>query len=88
MSLNTTNNSGTATKPHFILPFTNDEDFIDRPAIWNRLTELYEGSSSRIALVGLGGTGYASSIHRVRGSKLNVHKEVTNCYTFWAAYPR
>ena len=58
MTLQTAENASTARKVHFMVPFPQDADFVDRPAIWTHLTEQYTGSASRIALVGFGGAGY------------------------------
>ena len=58
LTLRTTADASTAHKAKFMIPFPEDSDFVGRPAIWRSLLELYAGSASRIALVGLGGIGY------------------------------
>jgi hypothetical protein len=58
LSLQTIENVSTTRKPHFLVPFPRDPDFVDRPTIRTWMTENYAGSAGRIALVGLGGFGY------------------------------
>lgn len=44
-------------KPHFIMPFPRDPDFVERPALQAWVKDQYDGSATRMALVGLGGFG-------------------------------
>ncbi|KAK3192040.1 hypothetical protein K4F52_002085 [Lecanicillium sp. MT-2017a] len=46
-----------AMKPHFIVPFPRDSDFITRPMIQSWVREQLGGTASRIALTGMGGFG-------------------------------
>ncbi|KAF6810996.1 Kinesin light chain 5, partial [Colletotrichum plurivorum] len=46
-----------ARSPHFLVPFTSDPDFVNRPDIWTWIEERYAGPESRFALVGMGGFG-------------------------------
>ncbi|KDN61742.1 putative kinesin [Colletotrichum sublineola] len=46
-----------ASKPHFVVPFPPDPDFVDRPDIWTWIEKQYAGPGSRFALVSLGGFG-------------------------------
>jgi hypothetical protein len=45
-------------KPHFMIPFPRDPDFVDRPVLRGWLEEQYNASPARrLALVGMGGFG-------------------------------
>lgn len=44
-------------KPHFIVPFPKDEDFIPRPEIQTWIRQQYASARSRMALIGIGGIG-------------------------------
>lgn len=44
-------------KPHFVVPFPRDPDFISRPEIQSWIREQYFGTSTRIAIIGIGGMG-------------------------------
>ena len=44
-------------KPHFLVPFPKDVDFISRPEIQSWIREQYAGTRSRLALIGIGGIG-------------------------------
>ena len=45
------------SKPCSTLPFGIDDDFVDRPDIIGWMQDKFDGTASRIALVGLGGVG-------------------------------
>jgi hypothetical protein len=45
------------TNPYSTLPFGIDPDFVNRPDIISWIREKLDGTTSRIALVGLGGVG-------------------------------
>lgn len=47
-----------AKKPHFLVPFPQDPDFVPRPAIQAQISEQLAGQASRLALFGMGGFGY------------------------------
>ncbi|KAJ6781734.1 hypothetical protein PWT90_05231 [Aphanocladium album] len=47
----------TAKKPHFVVPFSRDPNFVSRPAIQTRIHELFQGDTTRFALIGMGGFG-------------------------------
>ncbi|KAL6910181.1 hypothetical protein GGI43DRAFT_389514 [Trichoderma evansii] len=58
LSLQPGGNTSVNCKPHFIVPFPRDPDFVDRPALRQWLEEQYNASlARRIALVGMGGFG-------------------------------
>ncbi|CAM1503458.1 Fc.00g082340.m01.CDS01 [Cosmosporella sp. VM-42] len=61
LSLQTAVDVSVARKPHFIMPFPRDPDFIERPALQTWVEQQYAGPASRRALVGLGGFGYGDS---------------------------
>lgn len=44
-------------KPHFVVPFPRDPDFICRPDIQTWIREQYLGLLSRMAIIGIGGMG-------------------------------
>ncbi|KAF4417377.1 Kinesin light chain [Colletotrichum fructicola] len=46
-----------ARKPHFVVPFPSDPDFVNRSDIWTWIQEQYAGPGSRFALMGMGGFG-------------------------------
>lgn len=46
-----------AKKPHFVVSFPRDPDFIPRPAIQAQIHEQLTGKASRLALIGMGGFG-------------------------------
>ncbi|KAJ4161659.1 uncharacterized protein LMH87_007685 [Akanthomyces muscarius] len=46
-----------AKKPHFLIPFPRDPDFIPRPAVQVQIREQLTGKASRLALIGMGGFG-------------------------------
>ena len=50
-------------KPFFSVPFKRDEDFVDRDDILARIDHKCSQSAGRVALVGLGGIGYAFSLY-------------------------
>lgn len=60
LSLQSAEDISKARKPHFIIPFPRDSDFVERPALQSWVREQYAGPASRMALVGLGGFGYDS----------------------------
>ena len=68
MTLQAVESPSTARKAHFVVPFPKDADFVNRPTLWERLMEQCEGPARRIALVGLGGTGYGHCVLTVVGS--------------------
>ena len=53
-----TEDPSVACKPHLMVPFPPDSDFVHRPDIWTWITENYDGPANRLALVGMGGFGY------------------------------
>ncbi|CAM1512017.1 Fc.00g095300.m01.CDS01, partial [Cosmosporella sp. VM-42] len=57
LSLQTTVDVSLARKPHFIMPFPRDPDFVERPALQTWIELQCAGPASRMALVGLGGFG-------------------------------
>lgn len=60
MSIQESDNHDNSRKPKCTVPFSLDPDFVERPEIWTQITDLYAGSSDRVALVGMGGFGYGS----------------------------
>lgn len=46
-----------AKRPHFVIPFPQDPNFISRPAIQAQIREHLKGTASRLALIGMGGFG-------------------------------
>ncbi|KEY72933.1 hypothetical protein S7711_10212 [Stachybotrys chartarum IBT 7711] len=44
-------------KTHYIMPFTLDPEFVQRPDIWAWMCNQYAGPARRMALVGMGGFG-------------------------------
>ncbi|KAH7111546.1 hypothetical protein EDB81DRAFT_355668 [Dactylonectria macrodidyma] len=58
VSLQPEEDTSTARKPCFNLPFERDPDFVDRPDIMAWIREQYTGPVGRMALVGMGGFGY------------------------------
>lgn len=51
----------TPPKPFATIPFSRDRDFVDRGDILNQLRQRCSEPAGRVALVGLGGIGYAWS---------------------------
>jgi hypothetical protein len=47
----------TPPNPSVIIPFSRDEDFVERGAVLDQIREKCAVSGSRTALVGLGGVG-------------------------------
>ncbi|KAH7001205.1 hypothetical protein EDB80DRAFT_879307 [Ilyonectria destructans] len=80
ISLQVADDSPRAHKPHFMVPFPADPDFVERPAIWTWLTERYEEPASRIALVGMGGFGKSQIAIRFA---YHVHTTSPNTSIFW-----
>ncbi|KXH46325.1 kinesin light chain protein [Colletotrichum salicis] len=58
LKLGKTKDLSVACKPHFVVPFPSDPDFVDRPDIWTWIQNQYAGPENRFALVGLGRFGY------------------------------
>ncbi|EJP61423.1 vegetative incompatibility protein HET-E-1 [Beauveria bassiana ARSEF 2860] len=46
-----------AKKPHFVVPFPQDPDFVPRPAVQAQIRKQLSGKASRLALIGMGGFG-------------------------------
>jgi hypothetical protein len=44
-------------RTHYLMPFTCDPEFIQRPEIWAWMCHQYAGLGRRMALVGMGGFG-------------------------------
>lgn len=58
LSLQSVENRSKDCKPHFMIPFPRDPDFVDRPVLREWLEEQYNTNPARrIALVGMGGFG-------------------------------
>ncbi|UKZ86328.1 uncharacterized protein TrAFT101_002164 [Trichoderma asperellum] len=58
LSLRSVENRSKDCKPHFMIPFPRDPDFVDRPVLREWLEEQYNTNPARrIALVGMGGFG-------------------------------
>ncbi|KAL9489695.1 hypothetical protein ACSS6W_001972 [Trichoderma asperelloides] len=58
LSLQSVENRSKGCKPHFMIPFPRDPDFVDRPVLREWLEEQYNTNPARrIALVGMGGFG-------------------------------
>ena len=58
LALRTTEDASISRKPHRIVPFPPDPDFVQRPAIWRWMKDQYSEPARRMALVGMGGFGY------------------------------
>ena len=59
LNLQATADASAYEKPHMIMPFTLDPDFICRPSIEQWMKEQFTRPTQRMALVGMGGFGYA-----------------------------
>lgn len=46
-----------ARKPHFVVPFSRDPDFVPRFIIQTQISEQLGCTASRLALIGMGGFG-------------------------------
>lgn len=58
LSLQSAENGSMDRKPHFMIPFPRDPDFVDRPVLREWLEEQYNANPTRrIALIGMGGFG-------------------------------
>lgn len=58
LSLQSVEDRSKDCKPHFLIPFPRDPDFVDRPVLQEWLEEQYNTNPARrIALVGMGGFG-------------------------------
>jgi hypothetical protein len=55
--LQSTEDASASRKPHRMVPFPPDHDFVRRPAIEKWMQDQYAQSGPRIALVGMGGFG-------------------------------
>ncbi|KAK2599970.1 hypothetical protein QQS21_005272 [Conoideocrella luteorostrata] len=69
-----------AQKPHFILPFPQDPDFVARPVIQKWIHEQLVGTASRIALTGMGGFGKSQIAIEVAHE---VHRSSPEKSVFW-----
>lgn len=58
LALRTAEDASISRKPHRIVPFPPDPDFVQRPAIWRWMKDQYSEPARRMALVGMGGFGY------------------------------
>jgi hypothetical protein len=59
LNLQATGDTSASKKRHMMMPFTPDPDFICRPSIENWMSEQFDRPTQRMALVGMGGFGYA-----------------------------
>ncbi|KAL1864824.1 hypothetical protein Plec18167_009618 [Paecilomyces lecythidis] len=57
LSLQTVVDISVARKPHFMMPFPRDLDYVERPSLQAWIEQQYASRAGRIALVGLGGFG-------------------------------
>ncbi|KAL3587549.1 hypothetical protein FPOAC2_13446 [Fusarium poae] len=57
LGLQPTEDASVSRKPHFMMPFTPDPDFVHRPMIEKWMQDKYSQPSQRMALVGMGGFG-------------------------------
>lgn len=58
LSLSTTEDASISRKPHRVVPFPPDPDFVQRPDLWRWIKDQYSEPARRMALVGMGGFGY------------------------------
>jgi len=57
--------------PSIMIPFSRDEDFVERRALLNQISQNCARPGSRTALVGLGGVGYVFSVSAYKISIAN-----------------
>ncbi|KAJ4020366.1 hypothetical protein NW766_001845, partial [Fusarium irregulare] len=91
LALQPTDDASISRKPHLMVPFTPDPDFVHRPTIEKWMQDQYRQPSRRMALVGMGGFGKSqlaiqfahhvyidepgTSIYWVHGSSLATFEE-------------
>ncbi|KAL1855871.1 hypothetical protein VTK73DRAFT_8451 [Phialemonium thermophilum] len=80
LSLSTTEDRSVSDKPHRVVPFPPDPDFVQRPALWRWMAEQYSRPGQRMALVGMGGFGKSQlAIHFAH----HVQAENPGTSVFW-----
>jgi hypothetical protein len=57
LGIRPTEDASISYKPHLMVPFTPNPDFVHRPAIEKWMQDQYGQPGQRIALVGMGGFG-------------------------------
>lgn len=61
LNLQATADASASKEPRMMMPFTPDPDFISRPSVEAWMKEQFGQPTQRMALVGMGGFGYAQS---------------------------
>ncbi|OAA45326.1 kinesin light chain 3 [Beauveria brongniartii RCEF 3172] len=69
-----------ARRPHFVVPFPRDSDFVPRPAIQTQIREQLRGKTSRQALFGMGGFGKSQIAIEIA---YDVHDSSPERSVFW-----
>nr|XP_036584338.1 Kinesin light chain 5 [Colletotrichum truncatum]KAF6793856.1 Kinesin light chain 5 [Colletotrichum truncatum] len=67
-------------KPHFVVPFASDPDFVNRPNISEWMEKQYAGPASRFGLVGLGGFGKSQMAIQFA---YHIHAASSGTSVFW-----
>ncbi|KAF4341603.1 kinesin light chain 3 [Fusarium beomiforme] len=80
LTLHPTEDPPISHKPHFMVPFTPDPDFVHRPSIEKWMQEQYSEGAQRMALVGMGGFGkFKLAIQFAH----KIHKDGAGTSVFW-----